>query len=66
MSVPTLFEEINRKALETLESLVGRHRDGELTDKEFTVALGTMYDCLAGLADKEIIQYIEMAYISER
>ncbi|CAB4121770.1 hypothetical protein UFOVP26_24 [uncultured Caudovirales phage] len=66
MSVPTLYEEINRKALETLESLVGRHRDGGITDNEFTIALGTMYDCLAGLADKEIVQYVEMAYINER
>lgn len=65
-SVPTLYEEINRKALETLEGLVGKHRDGDLSDKEFTVGLGAIYDCLAGLADKEIIQYVEMAYITER
>jgi hypothetical protein len=66
MSVPTLYEEINRKAIETLERQLGRHGRGELTDKEFSIALGTMYDCLAGLVDKQIIDYIEMAYINER
>lgn len=66
MSVPSIKEELERKTLEAIESLVVRHRNGDLSDKEFSTGLATAYDCVAGLVDKSITEFIEMAYIEER
>lgn len=64
-NLPSLKEEIDRKALETLQNLLSERQLGALSNREFSVGLSVIYDCLAGLVDKEIISYVEMAYINE-
>lgn len=61
MSLPTPKQELERKAIETLDGLVRAQSSGEITAREFYVATTSMCDVVSGLIDPEILTLISMA-----
>lgn len=57
-TMPTLQEELNRKALDAVEFLLYRYQDGTITANELQVATGALFDTVAGLVDPGIIDII--------
>jgi len=55
-NLPTLYEELNRKALESLKWLVEQHEAGYISDAELYTARVAMFNTIAGLVDNEITQ----------
>lgn len=62
--IPTLQEELDRKALETLQSLDQRLQSGLMTQQDFCFALGVMADICQGLIDREVMTCISN-YLAE-
>ena len=54
--VPTLREEIDRKAFEQLERLAGQLETGRINDAQFDVGVHTVWNCVSGLASEWVIQ----------
>jgi len=55
---PTLAEEIERKTLETLESLVSRQRGGRITQVEYYAGIESLWGVAAGLVSSEVTHMI--------
>ena len=59
--LPTVEEELDRKAIETLEYLVGKHRSGAITDSQYRVALDTLFMTVSGIIGADFINLITAA-----
>ena len=56
--LPTLEEELNRKAWETLDDLLRRHDQGKITQAQFDLALDVLFNALSGLVDREFVKVL--------
>lgn len=54
MTTPTLKEELDRKSVESLQWLMSQHESGDITPREYVVALDTFNMITLGLIDKAI------------
>lgn len=59
--LPTLQEEIDRKAIETLEMLLNRHARGYITTAQLEVGLDALFGAVSGLARKDFLELITAA-----
>lgn len=57
-TMPTLQEELDRKALNALEGLLQRYDDGLLTQRDLRLATWTLFETVSGLVDHGIIDLI--------
>lgn len=55
---PTIREELSRKSLEALESLLIGRSKGTLTEAQFATGINVLWDTVAGLVDKDFIEII--------
>lgn len=51
MTVTSYAEELDRKALETSETLALRHEQGVLSNREFRIAMEAVWNSTSGLSD---------------
>lgn len=56
--VPSLRDEIDRKAFEQLERLAGQLETGRINAAQFDCGVQTVWNCVSGLASEFIIQTI--------
>lgn len=59
--VPTLKEEIERKALETLETIYLDREGGRITEAQYAYALTVLWGAVAGLASRDFTVMMEIA-----
>ncbi|WP_062120299.1 hypothetical protein [Aureimonas sp. AU40] len=59
---PSFAEELGRKALDAIQNLMRRHKDGEITRDELKVAAGAIYDTMSGLARREDTEILSAVY----
>jgi hypothetical protein len=52
--IPSMQEELSRKTIETVEELFLRHRAGEISRHEFRLCVKTIFNIVAGLADRRV------------
>jgi hypothetical protein len=57
-AVPDLREELDRKSMETIEFLYTGLDNGKLTLPQFSTGLDTLFMAVAGLVDKEIVDFV--------
>lgn len=57
-NMPTLQEELDRKALDTLEQLLRKYDDGLLSQRELKAATWALFEAVSGLVDRGIIDII--------
>lgn len=60
-AVPTLSEEIDRKAFETIEWLFHSLHEGRLTQDQFSAGVDTLFMAVSGLTKNEFIDLITLA-----
>lgn len=53
MNLPTIEEELNRKAFEELENLINRRELGKITNAEYLSSVNTLFAVCGGIVDKE-------------
>lgn len=58
---PTIKEELERKTVTALDGLAIGLRHGEITDREFHVAVTAMCDVVSGLIDVELLTMLSQA-----
>ena len=56
--VPTMRDEIDRKAFEQLERLAAQLEMGRINEAQFDTGVQTVWNCVSGLASEFIIQTI--------
>lgn len=59
--LPSIEEELNRKAFEELENLVNRHELGKITDAEYSASINTLFAVCSGLVEREFFELITAA-----
>lgn len=65
MEVPSIREELSRKALNTLQSLLIDRERGVLTEAQFGAALNVLWDTVSGLVDREFMDLISMVKVNK-
>lgn len=58
---PTHQAELTRKTSDALADLAHRLEEGEITAEAAFIAAGIMWDCTAGLIDRELMELIVQA-----
>lgn len=53
MNLPTIEDELNRKAFEELENLIDRRSLGKITNAEYLSSINTLFAVCSGIVDKE-------------
>lgn len=56
--IPSLRDEIDRKAFEQLERLAGQLETGRINDAQFDTGVQSVWNCVSGLASEWVIQTI--------
>lgn len=59
--LPTVEEELDRKAIETLEQLLLRRQQGKITEAQFDVGLDALFSVAAGLVRDDFAELISLA-----
>lgn len=59
--LPTLKEELSRKALDTLEGLMVKRSHKEITRTELSMSLDTLFSAVSGLVEEDFLDLITMA-----
>jgi len=59
--LPSIKEELDRKSLDAIERLILKHRDGEISDEAYSVALDVLFMTVSGLVSEDFIQLITIA-----
>lgn len=55
---PTVYEELNRKVVETMLELETKKTNNEISDYEYSIAVKAIASCVLGLVDKEVTEII--------
>lgn len=61
MNVPTLKEEVDRKALEALEMIATDQHTGKITEAQYSYALTVLWASCAGIAGSDFSMMMEVA-----
>lgn len=59
--LPTIQEELSRKAIDTLEELLRKEKQGKINKAQLDVALDTLFSTVSGMVDEEFIDLITLA-----
>lgn len=59
--LPTIEEELTRKALDELEALLHRRDTNRITNAEFKIGIDVLFSICSGLVDSEFFEMITMA-----
>ncbi len=63
--IPTFAEEVERKTIETVESLIVRHRMGLINDAQLYEGTNTAWEMTSGLLSKDLVALLSDAIPSE-
>ena len=55
--LPTLYEELNRKTLDTALDLVTHYESGEISPAQFYTGFNVLFSAVSGLASNECVQF---------
>lgn len=58
-SVPTIHEELARKALETIEKLHFDHEHGRTTEAQYSYGIDILWSAIAGIAGEDFVRLTE-------
>ena len=61
MTFPTLKEELDRKALQTIEDLLHLHASCKISDAQLSTGIDALFKATSGLTDEEILHIITEA-----
>lgn len=59
--LPSLRDELNRKALNAIEWLTNAHTAGDLADSQFSTGIDAVFMTAAGLVDPDIMEMFSLA-----
>lgn len=59
---PSFNEELGRKAITVVGDLTAKNAAGEITDREFRIAVGAVYDSISGLVPWEEADVISAVF----
>lgn len=62
---PSIKEELTRKSLDQLESLLLGRASGAITEAQFAIGIDTLWNCVSGLAGKEFFELISMVKVNK-
>lgn len=65
MSEYNYQDEINRKALETIEKLAVDREQGRITEAQYAYGLDVLWSAIAGLVDKDLMVMMEVARVKK-
>lgn len=63
--LPTIKEELTRKALDTLEGLERDRKSGIITEAQYAVGVDVLWGTVAGLVDKDFIELISLTAVKK-
>lgn len=65
MEIPSIKEELSRKALDALEELLLDREGGKITEAQFATGLNVLWTVASGLAGKGFFDLISMATVKK-